>query len=657
MNSWPIYPNFRFATTREYYEILEKNAADFPVVNDELNYEFTGCYTSQSDIKKVNRLSECLLERAEYSAVLADTVLGKKNYPYEELREAWRATLLGHFHDILPGSGVKATREYSSGQFQNTAATAGMIITNSLRAVAKEIDTSFAGVDEPSKDDVQFGAGMGLGGAHCGGISSACHVSGNKRGVVVFNPVACRRNEVISVTVWDAEHDDVHTEQFTACTADGLKIPAQRLNSGQLWGHRYVDIAVPVSVPAMSYSSLVLESVPDELPLPANAPGYSYLQKTDFVAGVRSLAAERPLAGYHVGTFGMENEFVRVVFDRASGGIVELVDRSTGINVVSPEKPAALLEYVMERPAGMSAWLIREAKKSICPLELTSFAPIQYGPHTAAYEGVYKVGNSTIKVRYSLSAGESQVRIAIQADWMECGGPQIGVPALRLRCPFAVNNAVGTYEIPFGSIKRKPQPAQEVPSQKFVDVTGKCLNGKIGGCAVFNDSKYGYCLDGSTLTCTLIRSSYEPDPLPEQGKFEMKFSLQPHGRELSVAELMHAGAAFNQPLQIVSTDIHVGHMPANGNEAISCMPDSVIITGVKKSEDEDAIIVRLLETQGKDTIAKVKLNHDIFGQFKTAEEIDLLERSLGNAVLKIMRDGYFSIKMSANSVASVKLKK
>ena len=143
MDAWPIYPNFQLATTRRFYEILEKHGDKWPVLDRELNFEFTGCYTTQSRIKRANRLGENYCLEAETAAALAWRTLGCA-YPADRIREAWIDTLFGHFHDILPGSGVIATREYQLGLFQKTAAATGMIKTQSLRALAGAVDTSFA---------------------------------------------------------------------------------------------------------------------------------------------------------------------------------------------------------------------------------------------------------------------------------------------------------------------------------------------------------------------------------------------------------------------------------------------------------------------------------------------------------------------------------
>jgi len=165
MDGWPVFPRFRFSTTREFYAAVERSADRLPVVERELNFEFTGCYTSQSQIKRQNRLGESRAQDAEAAAVLALRMVGRP-YPSDLLREAWTNVLFGQFHDILPGSGVRATREYQSGLFQQTAAVAGTVQTASLRAIAAAVDTAFArdrvAAAAPGEDQA-LGAGAGRG--------------------------------------------------------------------------------------------------------------------------------------------------------------------------------------------------------------------------------------------------------------------------------------------------------------------------------------------------------------------------------------------------------------------------------------------------------------------------------------------------------------
>ncbi|MCD4826042.1 MAG: hypothetical protein K8S55_15740 [Phycisphaerae bacterium] len=655
MNSWPIFPNFCFDTTKKYYEILEAQADKLPVLDQELNFEFTGCYSSQSLIKKTNRLGENFTEQAETAATLAWRVLGK-SYPGDKLRQAWVDTIFGHFHDILPGSGVAATREYHSGLFQKTAATTGIITTQSLRALAAAVDTSFA-ADEPPDvhpilQNISMGAGVGRG-AYLGVVSSVGHSDNPARGFVVFNPTAWDRDEVVRFSVWDSETDDVQTKRFIVCMPDGREIPAQRVTQGDYWGHRYIDLSVPVSVAAMGYTTFAVKEA-GPIPQPTSF-GYDVHFEEKIEGGVSNLLVPRPHSESYVGDWAMENEFLTVEFDRQTGGIIKLVDKATGRNLVSPDNPAGLLEYILEKPGEMSSWVLHDPKKRVCPLEVVSFKPAMSGPHAASFEAKLKLNDSTFSVEYILNAGQSQLEIAIKANWLERGGPEIGTPSLRMQFPLALADAKGRYEIPYGSIERKLNSGEEVPALRWADITGKLNDtNSTAGCALLNDCKYGYSLDGSTLRVTLLRSSYEPDPLPELGEHEIRLAMVPHGKTMKTAELVQLGADFNHPLISMGTDIHKGDLPAVSGGVITCKPSNVLITAVKKAEDEDAVIVRLLETAGKNTTANVTLNTKLMGTAVDAVEVDLIERPQKNSTAAVTKNG-FRVKLPANGIASVKI--
>lgn len=70
-------------------------------------------YTTQAEIKRLNRRLEQALAQAEMAWSLAmlrpldaRLALEHPSYPGKELEAAWKTLLLGQFHDILPGSGV-----------------------------------------------------------------------------------------------------------------------------------------------------------------------------------------------------------------------------------------------------------------------------------------------------------------------------------------------------------------------------------------------------------------------------------------------------------------------------------------------------------------------------------------------------------------------
>jgi alpha-mannosidase len=633
MDGWPVFPRFRFSTTREFYAVLEKNADRLPVLDRELNFEFAGCYTSQSQIKRYNRLGESRALDAESAAVLALRTVGRP-YPDAPLREAWTNVLFGHFHDILPGSGVRATREYQSGLFQQSAATFGTIQAESLRAVAAAVDTTFAKdrVGSASGEDRALGAGVGRGSA-LGAVSEAGYQGDGPRPVVVFNPTAWPRDEVVKATVWDSGTSPERREgrRFVVHAPDGRSLPAEVAGEGEYWGHRYVDVVFPASVGALGYAAYVLEER-----TPAAAPAVS--PATTVKADADALA--------------FENDRLAVRFDRMTGGIVRLVDKASGLDLAVPADPLALLELVVERPRDMSAWVIGDTMTRTRPLPLRSLA-VEGNPYVATLVARARVRDSDLTVRYSLRADEPWVVVEVDADWLERGGPETGAPQLRMVFPTRLEGAAARYEIPYGSIVRTLARGEEVPALRYADAFGT-VAGRPAGLLVLNDGKHGHSLDGSTLALTLLRSSYEPDPLPEIGPHAMRMALVPHGGTLSTADMTRLGAAFNRPLQVVSTDVHGGRLAPAASGLAAVGPADVVVGAVKKAEADGSIVFRLVETAGRASTARLEIAPPL-GTPTAAEEVDFLERPVAKGTARL-GSGAVTVDVPAYGVATVRVR-
>jgi len=104
-------------------------------------------------------------------------------------------------------------------------------------------------------------------------------------------------------------------------------------------------------------------------------------------------------------------------------------------------------------------------------------------------------------------------------------GPETGTPQLRM-------------VFPTGSSRRRHATRSRTalssarsrrrggPALRYADAFGT-IAGRPAGLLLLNDGKHGHSLDGSTLALTLLRSSYEPDPLPEIGTHSMRMALVP----------------------------------------------------------------------------------------------------------------------------------
>jgi len=170
---------------------------------------------------------------------------------------------------------------------------------------------------------------------------------------------------------------------------------------------------------------------------------------------------------------------------------------------------------------------------------------------------------------------------------------------------------------------------------------------------VLNDSVYGHSVEENTVRLTMLRSSYEPDPLPELGRHVFRLALVPHVGEWSVSQATRAGYELNLPCSAVGTTAQDGTLPASTGYAEILTPN-VMISGMKKAEDSDAVVVRLYETEGKAVRARVALSQALAQSSAPARQTDLLEQPLpGNSA--VMENGVLSVDVPAFGLVTVRI--
>ena len=336
---------------------------------------------------------------------------------------------------------------------------------------------------------------------------------------------------------------------------------------------------------------------------------------------------------------------------KITGAIKSLIDKRSKLTLIATQNAPAL-EYAVERPHGMTAWVIDHTGPVETPQAL-GLARKWNGPYKAAIDVKLRIHESEFTLTYELRANDPNLYLHLTGTWFQRGTPQTGVPVLALAVPLQLTNAEARYEIPFGALERPGlNHGEEVPALRWAQVTGKA-GAKSAGCLLLNDSKHGHSLNGSTLRLTLIRGSYDPDPLPEIGRHEVHLALQPFSGAMPVAEAIRQGIAFNHALRIMGTDIHDGTLPTAATFA-SAKPESAILITVKKAEDDDALILRFFDPTGKATVATATLDR-LLGKVTDAVEVDLLERPTTKSTAKT-RGNTVSVKLPARGIASVKVR-
>jgi alpha-mannosidase len=138
MQHAPALPQATQGRAIEFFDRLNEKADKLPVWNAELYFEYhRGTYTSQARNKRNNRKAEVLYHRAEFIAAMA-TLVGHP-YPHELLREGWRLLLLNQFHDIIPGSSIRAVYEDSEKDYARIFEIGEQVIAEAVKAITPHL--------------------------------------------------------------------------------------------------------------------------------------------------------------------------------------------------------------------------------------------------------------------------------------------------------------------------------------------------------------------------------------------------------------------------------------------------------------------------------------------------------------------------------------
>jgi alpha-mannosidase len=335
---------------------------------------------------------------------------------------------------------------------------------------------------------------------------------------------------------------------------------------------------------------------------------------------------------------GLENDLLRLEIDPATGGIRRFVDKRNGAVLIENAPP--LLQYGLEQSHPMSAWSIGAEGPWNAP-NLVGLRRVQDGPHLASLELKYRMLQSDFTLTLSLRAGSPALDIQSAGTWFERGLPDKGIPALRFSVPFAVEQPEVSYEIPFGSLARD-FGGVEVPALRWAWVQGMTLGdrGAGAGCLLLNDCKHGHSFDGKNLNLTLIRSSTDPDPLPEIGRHDIALALVPTLAGADAAEAIEHGRVFNHAIRTVNSPVGQGDLPARAS-LIECSPEGIVLDAVKQSEDGRGTILRLYECAGKETEASLALS-PLLGEIVEVAETDLMEHPLPRSGARFSREAHGS---------------
>jgi len=548
MRKKPTLPSLIFSSVHQFFDEakreIEERGLSIPVINDELQFTFDGCYTTHGDIKKYNRLCESLLVDAEKMCVIAG--LSKKS----NLRELWLKMLFNQFHDILDGSGSAEAYEYPRELYKEVVNATEDIIDLTLRTLSERIKFSRDGIP-----------------------------------VIVVNTLSWDRVDLVKVKV----PKDLLPKNAVAVSYDGREEhPIQICED---------EVMFLARMPSIGYKVYyIVEGCPKK--------------ETSLLSGSDSL----------------ENNYFRLEIKRGSGTIRALYDKVNERIVFKEDrypytKPvfSNLMQVLYEMPHPMSAWIIGPISHVENLVDGAEVELIESGPVRATIKVSRKYRSSEILQYISLYDGLPRIDFRVLINWQELADEKTDAPMLKISYAPILNRPRAAFEIPFGCIERPPD-GTEYPALRWVD-----LYDDEYGLSIANNCKHGFDVDGGTIRMTLIRTSYSPDPKPDQGTHEVVYSLYPHRGNWRDALTFRIGWEINHPLIACAVLDRMGQGDLSEEASlIDVRPSNIVISCLKESEDGNNLIIRAYDASGEGALAEIRFNFDV----KEVYEADLMENPI-----------------------------
>lgn len=594
MSTWPIMPKIKFSTYSKFFKALESVKESLPVRTGELNFLFTGCYTSQAKIKMANRIAEDRIYESEVLSALAHekAKAPNRNGSFEL---AWRKILFNHFHDILPGSGVAETREYALGEFQSAMAAISTNANLSMRAIAEEIDTSeFAG--ELDCQSTSEGAGVGYMTDQQRHFRMPITERGNgkKRIFHLFNTTGFDFEGVCEITVWDWNYD---SSRAVFKDSDGNKCRYKLIEaSNGYWDHQFKNFVIEARIDAFGYATYTLDE--EEI---TDIGGYSLIYtRLDGIADTDIV---------------MENNKIKVVFDRRTMKAKSIINKENGIENIC--EPTGFFKMIKENPRhGMTSWRIGEymTSEDLNETRDVRITEINLGGLRQSIKYQITAGErSKISVVIELDENSPVIVYDVKVDFHEIGEKGAYVPQLSFALPIGFTTDMFKYDVPFGIIERKGYK-HDVPANSFAAAINK-----ENGVVLISDSKYGFRCHDNSMAMTLIRASYDPDPYPEYGIHNIRIGVGV-ASQTDGMNLIKMRDFFVHPISMCSSrGKKGGSLPINGS--LIKVDGKVIPSCIKIAEEQKGLVIRLYEPDGNDADFTCKFDKEIL----EAYEIDINE--------------------------------
>jgi alpha-mannosidase len=507
-----------------------------------------------------------LLADAAERASVAAAWMGGRPYPQQRLHDAWTLVMGGQFHDVLPGTATPRAFEFSWNDDVIAANQFASVLTSATESVVSGMDTVGRGTP-----------------------------------IIVYNPLNVEREDVVEAEISAAAGAVPDAVRVT--DPQGREVPAQIVHDGS----GALKVLFLARVPSVGYAV------------------YSARSDISHWPGKGSLG---------VSESSLENARYSVRLN-ADGDVSSIFDKKVGKELLSAP---ARLAFQTERPKDWPAWNMDWADQQKPPRGYVSgpakIRVVEEGPVRVAVEVERESDGSKFVQTVRLSAGGAgeRVEFANRIDWKSEGA------ALKATFPLTASNPSATYNWDVGTIERgnNDERKYEVPSHQWFDLTDK---GGAYGVTVLSDCKYGSDKpDDNTLRLTLLFTpglgtgngwEYHDQTTQDWGRHEFTYGLAGHAGDWRAGQTDWQAQRLNQPLVAFEATSHAGAL-GKSFSLLEVGHSRVRVLAVKKAEESDETIVRLVELDGR-RAPGVRVR--FAGGVASAREVTGQEQPLGAATV------------------------
>ena len=348
-----------YSTPGRYAEAISAWArdADVQVVEGAIGPVMTGCLTTHSEMKSLNRGAENMLQSAETVASLAQCLDLSVPDTGDGLRKAWRRVLFNQFHDVVTGVGIPQVHVDAAHDYEEAIRVATDARRVSVRAIARHAGGE-GGPDEPR--------------------------------VVVVNDLGWTRTGVVELDAHIGDDDDPGLWEAVAPDGSVSPVCIHGITRAQSWTrHRCSFLAR--ETPGLGYATHRLRQV----------------SRADKLVRVR-------------GTEVMTDDLT-VRFDAAAGAISSLMNRTDAVHFNSGLARPRLWEegeYFLDYGVEHRAWYLGLTGAER-PVGFAGMRIAEQSAGIAAVETAHRFGSSELRQRFIVRPDVPYVEVQAEIDWHE----------------------------------------------------------------------------------------------------------------------------------------------------------------------------------------------------------------------------------------------